>query len=190
MAVKVRLDLRHVILFAMLGAIMLAGKLAFEGIRNVHLVGMLIVTYTVVYRKYALFPLYVFVLLAGLYYGFAQWWLSYLYIWAVLWGMTMLLPQHTPRLLRGRLSEKTVRMLQIAMYSGICGLHGLLYGTLYAPLWAWIGHLSFRGTLAWIAAGIPSDLIHCVSNLFMGSLVYPLAKLLGKLERNMAMHLN
>ena len=190
MAVKVRLDLRHVILFAMLGTIMLAGKLAFEGIRNVHLVGMLIVTYTLVYRRYALFPIYVFVLLAGLYYGFAQWWLSYLYIWAVLWGMTMLLPQHTPRPLRGRLSPGTVRTLQTGMYCAVCGLHGLLYGTLYAPLWAWIGHLSFKGTLAWIAAGIPSDLIHCVSNLIVGTLIYPLARLLGKLERNMANHFN
>lgn len=185
MAVKVRLDLRHTILFAMLGAMLLAGKLAFEGVRNVHMVGMLIVTYTLVYRKYALFPLYVFVLLAGLYYGFAQWWLSYLYIWTVLWGMTMLLPQHTPSCLRGKLSQHTAKLLQAAMYCGVCGLHGLLFGTLYAPLWAWIAHLSWKGTLTWIATGIPSDLIHCVSNLAMGTLIYPLARLLGKLERGM-----
>lgn len=185
MAVKVRLDLRHTILFAMLGAIMLAGKLAFEGIRNVHMVGMLIVTYTLVYRKYALFPIYVFVLLAGLYYGFQQWWLSYLYIWAVLWGMTMLLPQHTPKALQGRITTRTVRALQIGMYCAVCGLHGLLFGTLYAPLWAWIAHLSPKATLAWIAAGIPSDIVHCLGNLAMGTLIYPLAKLFGMLEQRM-----
>ena len=186
MAVRVRLDLRHIILFAMLGAMMLAGKLAFEGIRNVHMVGMLIVTYTVVYRRYALFPIYVFVLLAGLFYGFQQWWLSYLYIWAILWGMAMLLPQHTPRFLRGRLSSETVRTLQSIQYCGVCALHGLLFGTLYAPLWAAIAHLSFRATLTWIAGGIPSDLIHCVGNLCMGVLIYPLAKLLHRLETGAA----
>lgn len=185
MAVKVRLDLRHIILFAMFGAMMLAGKLVFEGIRNVHMVGMLIVTFTVVYRKYALFPIYVFVFLAGLYYGFQQWWLSYLYIWTVLWGMTMLLPQHTPKALQGRLSRRTVQLLQALMYCAVCGLHGLLFGTLYAPLWAAIAHLSPKGTLAWIVAGLPSDLIHCLGNLAMGTMIYPLAKLLSKLERGM-----
>ena len=182
MAVKVRLDLRHTILFAMMGAMMLAGKLAFEGIRNVHMVGMLIVTYTVVYRKYALFPIYVFVLLAGLYYGFQQWWLSYLYIWTVLWGMTMLLPQRTPKMLRGKLSARMTKLLQAGSYMGVCALHGLLFGTLYAPLWAWIAHLSPQATLRWIVVGLPSDLIHCLGNLAMGTLIYPLVKLLNKLE--------
>lgn len=182
MAVRVRLDLRHIIIFAMLGAMLLAGKLAFEGIRNVHMVGMLIVTYTVVYRRYALFPIYVFVFLAGLFYGFPQWWLSYLYIWTVLWGMTMLLPQHTPGFLRGRLSQHAVQLLQIGSYMGVCALHGLIFGTLYAPLWAWIAHLSPKATLTWIVTGLPSDLIHCLGNLAMGTLIYPLAKLLGKLE--------
>ncbi len=185
MSVRVRLDLRHVILFAMFGAMMLAGKLVFEGIRNVHLVGMLIVTFTVVYRKYALFPIYVFVLLAGLYYGFQQWWLSYLYIWTVLWGMTMLLPTHTPRFLQNRLSARAKKLCQAGMYCLVCGLHGLLFGTLYAPLWAWIAHLSWKGTLTWIAAGLPSDVIHCLSNLAMGTLIWPLAGLLGRLERGL-----
>lgn len=182
MAVRVRLDLRHILIFSMLGAMILAGKLAFEGIRNVHMVGMLIVTYTVVYRRYALFPLYVFVFLAGLYYGFPQWWLAYLYIWVVLWGMAMLLPQRTPRFLRGRLQPQTVRSLQAISYCAVSGLHGLLFGTLYAPFWAWIAKLSFHNTLRWIVAGIPSDLIHCVSNICMGVLIYPLAKLLHRLE--------
>lgn len=186
MAVKVRFDLRHLIIFAMLGAFLLAGKLAFEGIRNVHLVGMLIVTYTAVYRKYALIPLYVFVLLAGLFYGFQQWWLAYLYIWTPLWGMTMLLPQHTPKPLQGKLSRQTVAVLRAVMYCAVCGLHGLLFGTLYAPFWALIAHLDVQGTMTWILAGIPSDLIHCVSNLAMGTLIVPLALLLGKLERSMA----
>lgn len=186
MAVRVRLDLRHIILFAMLGAMILAGKLAFEGIRNVHMVGMLIVTYTVVYRAYALFPLYVFVFLAGLFYGFPQWWLAYLYIWAVLWAMAMLLPQRAPRFLRGRLQPRTAQTLRMISFCAVCGLHGLLYGTLYAPFWAWIAGLSFRATLQWIVVGLPSDLIHCVGNVCMGVLIYPLAKLLHRLETGIA----
>lgn len=186
MAVNVRsLDLRHSIIFAMLGAILFVGKLAFEALPNIHMVGMLIVTYTVVYRKYALIPIYVFVLLSGLFYGFAQWWLAYLYIWAVLWGMVMLLPQHTPRFLRKVLPQSAVRILQVGMYCGVCALHGLLYGTLYAPLWALIAHLSFRGMLLWIAAGLPADLLHCAGNLAMGALILPLALLLRRLEQRL-----
>ena len=71
------------------------------------------------------------------------------------------------------------------MYCFVCALHGLLFGTLYAPLWAWIAHLSPKGTLAWIAAGLPSDLIHCLGNFAMGTLIYPLAKLLVRLERGL-----
>ena len=38
------------------------------------------------------------------------------------------------------------------VYAAVCGLHGLLYGVLYAPAQALMYGLSFEATLAWIAS--------------------------------------
>lgn len=150
---------------------MFASKLWMEALPNMHMVGMLTVTYTVVYRWKALYPLYIFVLLTGLYGGFNLWWIPYLYIWTVLWGITMLLPRHMPR------------WLAVPVYMSVCALHGFLYGTLYAPAQALMFGFSFQQTLAWIAAGFPFDIIHGISNLCAGVLIYPLSVLLQKVDR-------
>lgn len=76
--------LADLIIFTMLGVIMFISKYMTEALPNVHLIGMLTMTYTVAYRKKALIPIYVFVLLTGLFNGFAMWWIPYLYIWTVL----------------------------------------------------------------------------------------------------------
>lgn len=187
LAVRVRLDLQHLIIFAMLGAIMFVSKQLLEFLPNVHMIGMLTMAYTLVYRKLALIPLSVFILLEGAYAGFALWWWPYLYLWPILWAVTMLLPQHTPRFLRGRLRGRWPKTLQVTMYILVCGLHGLLYGTLYAPYQILVFmNGNFSALFAWIAAGLPWDLIHAAGNLAMGTLIYPTARLLGKLERGVA----
>ena len=155
----------------MLGAILFCSKLIMEAAPNIHLLGMLIMTYTVVYRKKALIPLYVFVILTGVYGGFAAWWVPYLYLWTVLWGVTMLLPRN---LSRGK---------AMVVYPVVCSLHGFLYGVLYAPGQALLFGLNFEQTLAWIGAGLPFDLIHGVSNLAAGTLVFPLSRVLLRLEK-------
>ena len=85
------------VIFAMLAAVMFVSKIVMEALPNIHLLGMLTVTYTIVFRKKALIPIYLYVLLNGLYAGFNVWWMPYLYIWTVLWGVTMLLPKNMPR---------------------------------------------------------------------------------------------
>ena len=56
----------------------------------------------------------------------------------------------------------------------LCALHGFLYGVLYAPAQALLFGLDFQGMLAWIAAGLPFDLIHGVGNFFCGALICPI----------------
>ncbi len=82
--------------FAMLGALMFVSKLVMEWAPNIHFLGMLTMTYTIVYRWKALIPIYVYVFLNGAYAGFNIWWVPYLYLWTVLWGVTMLLPRRMP----------------------------------------------------------------------------------------------
>lgn len=164
------LDLRHIIIYAMLGAVMFASKKIMEVIPNVHLLGLFIMSYTIVYRKYALIPIYLYVLLDGVAFGFPPAWVPYLYIWPVLWGMTMLLPKQMPP------------KVATAVYIAVCGLHGLCFGLLYAPAQMLLFHMSFKALPLWLISGLPYDLIHCISNCCMGLLIVPLSNLLQKLE--------
>ncbi len=159
------------IVFTMLGVIMLISKLLMEGLPNIHLVGTLITAYTIVYRKDALKPIYIFVLLFGLFYGFGAWWIPYLYVWAVLWGMVMLLPKN--------MKPK----IAVPVYMAVSGLHGLIYGTLYAPVYCLALGLDFKGMLAWIAAGFYFDITHAVGNVVLGILVLPIATALRKFHK-------
>ena len=168
---KPALSPKEIVVFAMLGSILFLSKLLMEWAPNIHLVGMLIMVYTLVYRKKALIPLYLYVFLMGLFYGFATWWIPYLYIWTVLWAVTMLLPKNMPK------------MIAIPVYMAVCGLHGLCYGILYAPAQALLFGLNFKGMLTWIAAGFVFDALHGLGNLAAGILIIPLVSLLTKLEK-------
>ncbi len=151
---------------------MYASKILMEFAPNIHLLGTFIVAFTVVYRKKALYPIYIYVLLTGMFYGFVTWWIPYLYLWTVLWGVVMLLP--------AKISPK----IQPLVYMIICAAHGFLYGTLYAPAQALLYGLSFKGMIAWIIAGFPFDCIHGVSNFFCGILIVPIIKTLRFAERS------
>lgn len=172
MSNKAKLTVREIAIFGMLGAVMYASKVLMEFLPNVHLLGVFIVALTVVYRFKALFPIYVFILLTGLFNGFNTWWFPYLYIWLPLWGATMLLPQKLPK--------KAAPFI----YMAVSSLHGFLYGTMYAPFQAIVFGYSFKAAIAWIITGLPWDAVHGVSNFICGSLIVPLIKVLKLADRN------
>lgn len=155
--------------FGMLAAMMYGSKILMQALPNIHLLGLFIVTETIVFRRKALIPLYTYIFLDGLFSGFAMWWLPYLYVWTVLWGAVMLLPKKMPP------------KVAAPVYALVCGLHGLAFGTLYAPGQALLFGLNAKATLAWIVAGLPFDAIHGLSNLVAGTLILPFASLLRKL---------
>ena len=159
--------------FAMFGVMMYASKELMAALPNIHLLGMFTMLLTVVYRARALYPIYIYVLLNGLIYGFPVWWPPYLYIWTLLWGVTMLLPRDMP--------DKYAA----AVYPAVCALHGLAFGVLYAPWQAIAFGLSWDGMIAWIIAGLPFDALHAAGNLAAGLLILPLSKLLRRLNRRL-----
>lgn len=168
-----KLTTKEITVFAMLGAVMYASKVIMEFAPNIHLLGVFTVAFTVVYRKKALYPIYTYVILNGIFSGFAAWWIPYLYVWTVLWGAVMLLPKNMPK------------KIQPIVYMSVCALHGFLFGTLYAPAQAVLFGLNLKGMIAWIAAGLPYDLIHGVSNFFCGMLIVPIISALKLAERNL-----
>ena len=168
-----KLTVKDCIVFGMLGALMFASKLAMEFLPNIHIIGVLIVAFTAFYRQKALYIIYTFVLLTGVYAGFDIWWVPYLYIWTVLWAMVMLIPR--------KLSFK----VRVILYSVVCGLHGFLYGTLYAPFQAVAFGMNLQATLSWIVAGLAFDAIHGVSNICCSVLIAPIIKLIEKIEKGL-----
>ena len=166
-----KLSVYELALFGLLGGLMYVSKLFMEALPNIHLLGMFIVAETVVFRKKALYPIYVYVLLDGLFGGFGLWWVPYLYIWTVLWGVVMLLPRN--------MSKKT----RVIVYALVSGLHGLTFGILYAPFQMLAFSMNLKTVIAWVAAGFPFDLIHGISNFLCGFLICPLIHLL-QMARN------
>ena len=167
----VKLTVKDIAVFGMLGAMMYLSKLVMEWLPNVHLIGVFIIASTVVYRAKALYPLYIFVLLCGLFGGFSLWWIPYLYVWTALWGVTMLLP-------------KTIgAKWRPLVYMCLCAAHGFCFGILYAPAQALLFGFDFEQTVAWVIAGLPFDLTHGIGNFVAGILIVPLIALLKRIER-------
>ncbi len=161
----------YIVIFAMLGSLMFCSKKIMELLPNIHLLGMFTMVLTLTFRSKALIPIYIYVFLDGLFGGFNIWWYPYLYIWTVLWAITMILPKRMPKWLAG------------AVYPVICSLHGFAFGILYAPAQALFFGLNFEETLVWISTGAVFDIIHGVSNFATGLLIVPFATLLQKLSK-------
>ncbi len=166
-----KLTIKEIVIFSMLGSLMYVSKILLEFLPNVHLLGVLTVSFTIVYRQKALYPIYVYVLLLGLFNGFTMWWIPHLYLWTILWGVTMLLPKN--------MSKITAPIV----YSIVCASHGFLYGTLYAPAQALMFGLDFNGMITWIVAGLPWDAVHGVGNLIGSVLIVPIIYILRFAEK-------
>lgn len=170
-AAKRGITVREMTLFAMFGAMMYCSKVLMEWAPNVHFLALFIIVLTVVYRWKALIPIYVFIFLTGLMNGFSLWWVPYLYIWLPLFFLALALPQKMPK------------AVAVPVYMLAGGLHGMLFGTLYAPAQALFFHLNFAGMISWIVAGLPWDAVHAAGNLAACTLAVPMIALLRKLEK-------
>ena len=165
-----KLTTKELAIFSMLGAAMYASKLLMEWAPNIHLLGVFTIAFTIVYRKKALYPIYVYVLILGMLNGFTSWWIPHIYLWTILWAVTMLLPKQMPKGIRG------------IVYMLVCSLHGFAYGILYAPTQALLYGLNLEKTIAWIISGLPFDITHGISNFFCGILIVPIITTLKRAE--------
>ncbi len=145
---------------------MFASRIIMAILPNIHLLGALIVSITVVFRIKALYPLYTYIFLEGIFSGFDLWWIPYLYVWTVLWGITMLLPRNIPK------------KIKPIIYMIVSSFHGFIFGILYAPGQALLFGLDFEGMIGWIIYGLPADITHGISNFFCGLLICPIIMIL------------
>ena len=149
-------------MLALMAALIFGTKVALAGIPNVNLNSVLIILTVVFFGWKALYTVYIYVLLEGLVFGFSVWWVGYLYVWAILVIVAMLLRKNDSALI----------------WAVVAGVFGLVFGLLMYLEWFVING-GWEGYFAMWVAGIPYDVAHCVSNFVLTLVLYrPLYKVM------------
>ena len=152
---RLELTAREICVLALMAALIFGTKVALAGIPNVNLNSVLIILTVVFFGWKALYTVYIYVLLEGLIFGFSVWWVGYLYVWAILVVVAMLLRKNDSALL----------------WAVVAGVYGLVFGLLMYLEWFAING-GWEGYFAMWVAGIPYDLTHCVSNFVLTLVLY------------------
>lgn len=146
----------------MMSAIIFVAQVALRFIPNVELVSLLIILYTLVFKKKTLYIIYVFVILEGLLYGFGLWWFSYLYVWTILFIIVMIFRKSS----------------NVFLWTIISGIYGLSFGAFFTIPYFFMG--GFPSAFAYWVNGIPFDIIHCISNIIVTLILFkPLYSLIN-----------
>jgi len=156
-----KLNVREMVLFAILGAMTFAAKYVMSFLPNIEPSSLMVMLFAVVFGKKWVYPTYLYVAMEILFYGISLWTINYLYIWAVLAVTALLLKDmHSP-----------------FGWAMVAGIFGLLFGVLCGIVDVFIGGFSYAVT-KWIS-GIPFDIAHCAGNFFITLVMFnPLRKLL------------
>lgn len=157
---------KELVIDGLLAALLVVLQAALAQIVNVELVSLAVMLYTLTRGKRVLSIVLVFTLMEGVLYGFGVWWLSYLYIWPLLAGLTWILKLlHAP----------------VWGYAVLSCLFGFSFGFLCSlPYLA--GGVS--AMMSWWVSGIPYDILHGISNLVIALFLFrPFQKLLNLCKR-------
>lgn len=164
---KTPLTGKDIALTGMMTATLEAGKLALSFLPNVEIVSLLIILYTLFFGRKTVYAVLVFILLEGCLYGFGIWWVMYLYTWPLLSFFAWRLRKYAAPL----------------PYAILSGVFGLFYGALCSLPYLLIGGWSMA--FSWWVAGIPYDIIHCVSNFILCLILFkPLYRVFSKVGQN------
>ncbi len=131
---------------------------------NIEPVSLLVMVYAVVFGWKCLYPVYVFVVMEILFYGFSLWNVYYLYVWLIL-----------------AVDAIALRKMQEPLgWAVLSAVFGLLFGALCAIVDVFIGGFGYA-VAKWVS-GIPFDLLHCGGNFVIALVLFkPLRTLLEKL---------
>lgn len=159
-----KLSAREIVILGLMTALLLVAQVGLSFMPNIELVSLLIIVYTMVFRKKVFLIIYTFVLLEGLIYGFGTWWFTYLYVWTVLallaWAF--------------REMESTLG------WAILNAAFGLMFGALTALTNLFISGIG--GMISYWVAGIPFDLMHCAGNFATALVLFkPLTALFKRL---------
>ncbi len=163
--VKPKLTVSEVALYAVLGSLTFGAKLVMMWLPNIEPVSLLVMLFAVTFGDKAIYPIYVYVFLEIIVYGFNLWSINYLYVWLVLAFLAWCF-------------RSAAHPLGWAVLSG---MFGLLFGALCAPVYLFVGGI--YAAVAWWVSGIPYDVVHCVSNFIIALVLFlPLCRIMERLN--------
>lgn len=148
-------SVREMVLLAVFAAMMVAGQVALASIPNVEVVSLLVIACALIFGTRSLLAVYAFVAAEAMIYGFGLWVINYMYVWAILALVVILL-----RRVEGRF-----------LWALISGLYGLFFGALCAIPYLFIGGIKMA--FSYWAAGIIFDLIHAAGNFVTALILLP-----------------
>jgi energy-coupling factor transport system substrate-specific component len=155
-----------IVIIGMMSSLLLAVQVALSFLPNVELVSLLIILFTLVFGRKAIYIIYVFVALEGIVYGIGLWWFNYLYVWTVLFIIALLFKKVHSQLL----------------WAVISGFFGLGFGALCSIPYFLTGGIA-SGAAYWVA-GIPFDILHGIANFAVAFALFdPLYFVLNKINK-------
>ena len=159
-----KLTIKELAILGVMTTLLIVSVHALAPLPNVEPVTVLVILFTLSRGKRAGYILAAYLLLEGCWYGFGLWWIMYAYIWPFLALLTWLLR----------------RQQSVWFWSLLASAFGLFFGAMCSIPYLFIGGPSMAFT--WWVAGIPYDLIHCLSNgILCMVLFHPLNRVLERL---------
>lgn len=156
---------RETALFAMLGAMTFAAKMAMVQFPNIEPVSLLVMLLAVCFDWKGLWAVYLYVLLEFAVWGVGLWAVCYLYVWLILFALA--------RLLR--------KMEAPLGWAALSGCFGLMFGALCALVY-WVTG-GWAAAVSWWISGIPADLVHGAGNFVIALVLFkPLRRWLTALK--------
>lgn len=152
-----RFTTKDIALIGMMIALIEVCKAVLSFAPNVELTTFWLIMFTLFFGRKIVAVVPAFILVEGAIYGMNTWWIMYMYIWPLL-------------VLLAWLFRKEESPIFWAIFSGIFGLcFGALCSLTYFAIGLFSGGLTAAVNTAfpWWIAGIPWDLVHCVSNFVL-----------------------
>ena len=161
---KTAFTAREIAVLGLLSALMFGAKIVMIPLPNIEPVSLLTIVYAAVLGRRAFVPIYVYVMLEIVTFGFGYWSACYLYVWAILaLGACLLRKMESP-----------------LGWAALSGAFGLCFGALCSLTYWVAGGWAFA--MSWWISGIPFDLLHGAGNFVMAlALFKPCKTVLSRL---------
>jgi energy-coupling factor transport system substrate-specific component len=177
------ITLKELAFLGVYSALLIAFKEMMNVLPNIEPVTVMLIALTTVFGIKALLPVYVFSFIEIILHGFHIWNMMYLYVWAVLVLIVLcFLPLH--KVIEAKTGKASPVLLTV-MWTVLAALYGIGYGTLCSiPYFITLGT---EGAISWIISGFTFDILHCVGNSVITSLLFfPLYKILKVAKKKLA----
>ena len=153
----------------LMAAILEVSKIALSLLPNIELVSLEIILFTLYLGPWSIAAVLVFVAVECTVWGLSLWTVTYIYVWPILVGLTLLFRKHENK------------SGEVFFFSMLSGLFGLFFGALCAIPFFFIG--GWKSMFGMWVSGIPYDLLHCGGNFLLCLLLYkPLHSLLNRIK--------